>query len=59
MSIILGLLSVALFLAVYFLPAIVAELGKHKNKQAILVLNLLTGWTFIGWIVALVWAYVK
>ena len=40
--------------AVYFLPAI---LGRNKrNANAILVLNLLTGWTILGWIIALVWA---
>jgi hypothetical protein len=38
----------------YFLPTIIAH---HKrNAGAIFVLNLLTGWTVIGWIVAFVWA---
>ena len=41
-------------LFLYFLPAFLA---RHKsNFTAILVLNLLAGWTFIGWIIALVWA---
>ena len=41
-------------LAIYFLPSIV---GYHKkNASAIIVLNLFLGWTFIGWVVALVWA---
>ncbi len=40
--------------ALYFLPAIV---GRHKrNARAILLLNLLAGWTFVGWVVAMVWA---
>lgn len=40
--------------ALYFLPAIA---GRHKrNATAILVLNLLAGWTFVGWVVAMVWA---
>lgn len=43
---------VSLFL--YFLPA---YLGRNRSDfTAILVLNLLAGWTFIGWIIALVWA---
>jgi hypothetical protein len=45
-------LLVSLFL--YFLPAYLAR--NKSNFTAIFVLNLLTGWTFIGWIVALVWA---
>ena len=43
---------VSLFL--YFLPA---YLGRNRSDfTAILVLNLLAGWTLIGWIIALVWA---
>jgi hypothetical protein len=41
-------------LALYFLPTII---GWHKrNAGAIFVLNLLLGWTLVGWVVALVWA---
>jgi hypothetical protein len=38
----------------YFLPTIV---GRNKrNANAIMMLNIFLGWTFIGWVVALVWA---
>jgi hypothetical protein len=38
----------------YFLPAII---GHNKRDAAgIFILNLLAGWTGIGWIVALLWA---
>ena len=40
----------------YFLPAIVANSRKHSNSGPILVINLLLGWTFLGWVGALVWA---
>lgn len=43
-------------LLAYFLPAIVAHGRKHNNKGAIAVLNLLAGWTVVGWIASLVWA---
>src|SRR5215472_110309 len=43
---------VSLFL--YFLPAFLAR--KRSDFTAIFVLNLFAGWTFIGWIIALVWA---
>jgi len=50
------LVSLALSVLLYFLPTIVAR-GNHKlDTGAIFVLNLLTGWTFVGWVVALVWA---
>lgn len=44
-------------LAVYFLPGLIAYNRKHKNEGAIVVLNLLLGWTLLGWIIALVWSF--
>ena len=41
---------------VYFLPTVVAGSRGHHNSGAIFVLNLFLGWTFIGWVIALVWA---
>ena len=38
----------------YFLPSVVGN--KKSNRWAIFMLNLLAGWTLVGWIVALVWA---
>lgn len=46
---------VFLFLA-YMAPSLLAGLAQHRNAGAICVLNLLLGWTFIGWVIALVWA---
>lgn len=46
-------------IALYFTPSIVAAVNKKKNGMAIFLLNFLLGWTFIGWIVALVWATTK
>ena len=40
----------------YFLPAIIAFGRSKRDSGAILVLNLLLGWTAIGWVIALVWA---
>ena len=44
-------------MAVYFMPWIVARFRDHDNATAIAVLNFFLGWTALGWIVALVWAY--
>ena len=43
-------------LALYFLPAIIAYKRNHHNRLAILMVDLLVGWSFLGWCVALVWA---
>lgn len=51
--------SLFLFSAIiicYLLPAVVAQLRKHNNQLAVFMLNLFLGWTFIGWVIALVWA---
>lgn len=43
-------------LAVYFLPTILAFARRCVSALPILLLNLLLGWTVIGWICALAWA---
>ncbi|MFV8759285.1 superinfection immunity protein [Yersinia enterocolitica] len=40
----------------YFLPVIEAALKRHKNIPAIAAVNILLGWTFLGWVVSYVWA---
>ena len=52
------LITFCLFLAVggYFLPTIIAIMRKKKNTLAIFLVNLFFGMTFIGWVVALIWA---
>jgi Superinfection immunity protein len=45
-----------LLLAIYLVPTTIAVNRKHNNVAAIAVLNILLGWTFLGWVVALVWA---
>ena len=45
------------FLTIYFLPSIIANIRKHSHKLAIFFLNLFAGATGIGWVVAFVWAF--
>lgn len=52
----LGLTASAVIFALYLLPTLVAFLRKHHNKAQILLLNLFLGWTFLGWIGALIWS---
>lgn len=46
-----------IILVLYFLPSIVGY--NKRNANSICVLNLFLGWTFIGWVVAMVWATTK
>jgi Superinfection immunity protein len=47
----MGTVLAATFL--YFLPTLVAIARDADNKLSIFVLNLLLGWTVIGWVIAL------
>ncbi len=53
------LLGIIVSLAIYFIPTIIAVAKHHKNGLGIFLLNLLAGWTFFGWVGALVWSVVK
>ena len=43
-------------IAIYFIPAMCAIYRGCRGMVAIVALNALLGWTFLGWIVAFVWA---
>ena len=51
--------GLALSLALLFLPTLVARSRHHPNTPAIFLVNLFFGWSLIGWVVALVWAYTR
>lgn len=59
MGAVVFLFIIGLGIFVYLFPAFVALQRKHVNTTAICVLNILVGWSFIGWVAALVWALVK
>ena len=40
----------------YFLPTIIGLARKHSDGLGIFLLNLFLGWSFVGWVIALVWA---
>lgn len=42
--------------AAYFAPTLVALKREHHQAGSIVALNLLLGWTVLGWIGALVWS---
>jgi hypothetical protein len=56
MTIILTIIGFIILFYVYFLPSWVAHKRKHHQYNAIATLNLLLGWTLLGWVAALIWA---
>lgn len=51
-TVVMGLLVAA----VYFLPSLLAWRRGHRWRDRILLANILTGWTVIGWAICLVLA---
>jgi hypothetical protein len=41
---------------IYFMPTIIALSREHKEGLYIFLINLFIGWTFVGYLVALLWA---
>jgi Superinfection immunity protein len=52
----LFLIFVLPFLALHFLPTLIAGARHARNFVWILVVNVLLSWTVIGWVVALIWS---
>jgi len=52
-----GLILLAFMFICYMIPTFVASARKHPQTVAIGALNFLAGWTFIGWVIAIVWAF--
>jgi hypothetical protein len=50
------LVHVIIALLFYCAPSIIAGIRKHRSLYAIIAVNLLFGWTVIGWIWAFIWA---
>ena len=43
-------------IVIYILPTLIAFGREHPRRQDVLVLNLLLGWTLIGWVGVFLWA---
>ena len=50
------LLALAVGIAFYLLPAMIAKKRRAKHETAIFAINVLFGWTVLGWLAALLWA---
>jgi len=44
-------------IGIYLLPTLIAAMRGHPNAVPIAVVNILLGWTLIGYVVALAWSF--
>jgi hypothetical protein len=51
-----GIIALLIIIGSYLLPTLIASARGHRSTAAIGVVNILFGWTFIGWIWALIWS---
>lgn len=56
---VISIIFLLLFVVLYMLPTLVAYQNKKQDIIAIAVLNVLLGWSFVGWVIALIWAFTK
>ena len=52
----LAIIVAGAIFGLYFLPSFMAKSRKHHQSDAIFLTNLFLGWTFLGWVVALIWS---
>ena len=49
-------LLLVLVIGLAFLPSMIAIFRGHHNALGVVILNVFLGWTYIGWVIALIWA---
>ena len=52
----LQIIALVIALALYFLPAILADRRKRVDVLTLALFNACLGWTVVGWLIALYWA---
>jgi Superinfection immunity protein len=56
MEVVMFVLYVLGGILLYLTPTILAANRHHPNTGMIAAINILTGWTFLGWVVAFIWS---
>ena len=55
----LAFMLLGLAVCFYFLPFAISRQRETLHSNQIFIVNLLFGWTILGWIAALIWAVVE
>lgn len=45
-----------LFAVFYLLPSIIGWVLHHRQLPYVIIINVLLGWTVVGWVAAFIWA---
>ncbi|RKP44262.1 superinfection immunity protein [Pararobbsia silviterrae] len=51
--------AIAVAVAIYFLPSILADRRRRPDTLIIALFNACLGWTVVGWVVALLWSLTR
>ena len=51
-------LMFGILLAITFIPVIIANTRKHPQTGLICILVIVSFWTMIGWVIALIWSLI-
>tara|TARA_Y100000817_G_scaffold310296_1_gene300716 strand:- start:287 stop:517 length:231 start_codon:yes stop_codon:yes gene_type:complete len=53
------ILAIICLISIFFIPVSVGLFRDSSKKWGIFLVNILVGWTGIGWIIALIWAFIS
>jgi len=51
-----GIFLIIIASLLYFIPTVIAWKRNHPQKTPIIALNILLGWSVLGWIGSLIWS---
>jgi len=50
-------IALVIIIPLYLLPSIIAAFRRHELFLIILGVNILLGWTLVGWVISLIMAF--
>ncbi|HWD59013.1 MAG TPA: superinfection immunity protein [Stellaceae bacterium] len=50
------ILMLLVIVLIYMLPTLIAFGREHPRREDVAVINILLGWTLIGWVACFLWA---
>lgn len=53
----IDLIQLYAMFCVYLIPSFIAVFRKHRDHNAIAIMNFFLGWTVIFWLWSLIWAF--